>query len=104
MILSRCSSPRMRRCAPGRSFARCRRLATALKRISFTRVDLPDPDTPVTQQKTPSGIFTSTLQVVLGGPLDLHIGGWLAPLGRRLDAPRARQELARRRVGHPHDL
>ena len=45
--------------APGRSFAWCRRLATAWWSVSLTRVDLPEPETPVTQQKTPSGIATS---------------------------------------------
>ena len=49
----------MRLCAPGRCFARCSRFATALKSTSFTSVDLPEPDTPVTEQNTPSGTFTS---------------------------------------------
>ena len=57
--------------APGRSFAWCRRLATAWWRVSLTRVDLPEPETPVTQQKTPSGIATSiVLEVVFAGAAD----------------------------------
>ena len=52
----------MRLWAPGRFFAWCRRLATALCSTSFTSVDLPDPETPVTVQKVPSGIFTFTLR------------------------------------------
>ena len=48
----------MRLCAPGRCFARCRRLATALYSTSLTSVDLPEPDTPVTVQNTPSGTLT----------------------------------------------
>src|SRR5918992_5070294 len=61
MILSRCSSPRTRLCVPGRMRARLSLLATALYRISLTSVDLPDPDTPVTAVKTPSGTFALTL-------------------------------------------
>ncbi len=50
----------MRSWVPGRSFAWCRRLATAWCSVSLTRVDLPEPETPVTQQKTPSGKAAST--------------------------------------------
>ena len=71
MILSICSSPSMPSWAPGRSFAWCRRLATAWYRVSLTRVDLPEPETPVTQQKTPSGIGdVDLLEVVLAGAAD----------------------------------
>ena len=59
MILSIWLSPSTPSWAPGRSFAWCSRLATAWCRVSLTRVDLPEPETPVTQQKTPSGIATS---------------------------------------------
>ena len=55
----------------GRSFAWCRRLATAWCRVSLTRVDLPEPETPVTQQKTPSGNRdVDVLEVVLAGAAD----------------------------------
>ena len=40
------------------------------------------------------------LEVVLGRALDLHVAARLAPLGRDLDPPRARQELARQRLRH----
>ena len=59
MILSIWLRPSTPSWAPGRSFAWCRRLATAWCRVSLTSVDLPEPETPVTQQKTPSGIATS---------------------------------------------
>ena len=70
MILSTWSSPLMRRCAPGRCFARWSRFATALNSTSLTSVDLPDPDTPVTEQNTPSGTFTSmSLRLCCDAPL-----------------------------------
>src|ERR1700736_6894389 len=59
MILSTCSRPWMRRWAPARCRVRCRRLATALYSTSLTSVDLPEPDTPVTQVRTPRGTLTS---------------------------------------------
>ena len=49
----------MRRWAPGRCLARCKRLATALNSTSLTSVDLPEPETPVTAQNVLSGTFTS---------------------------------------------
>ena len=59
MILSSCSSPVIRLCAPARCRLRCRWLETALSSTSLTSVDLPEPDTPVTLHSTPSGNFTS---------------------------------------------
>src|SRR5580658_6871069 len=55
MTRSICSSPSMRsKCAvPGA--ARFNWVATARNRVSFTSVDLPEPDTPVTQVRRPSG-------------------------------------------------
>ena len=44
---------------PGRWRERFRSRESALNRISFTREDLPLPDTPVTQVITPSGNDTS---------------------------------------------
>ena len=58
MTLSRCCAPSIRSWAPGRSCARWSIWASARYRMSLTRVDLPEPDTPVTQVKVPSGIFT----------------------------------------------
>ena len=59
MILSIWLRPSTPSWAPGRSFAWCRRLATEWWSVSLTSVDLPEPETPVTQQKTPSGTATS---------------------------------------------
>ena len=58
-LFSKTQEARARGYKPGRWRARCRRLATALNSTSLTSVDLPDPDTPVTAQNTPSGTFTS---------------------------------------------
>ena len=44
---------------PGFSFAPFNFWATVLYKISFTNVDFPEPETPVTQVNTPSGNFTS---------------------------------------------
>ena len=60
MTLSRNSSPSMPACFPGRVLARFRSAASRLNRISLTREDLPEPDTPVTQVKVPRGMDTST--------------------------------------------
>ena len=59
MTLSNCSMPSMRRCRPGRSGLRFSLPAMALRMISFTSVLLPDPETPVTHVKAPTGIRTS---------------------------------------------
>ena len=84
--------------APGRSFAWCRRLATAWCRVSLTRVDLPEPETPVTQQKTPSGIAdVDVLEVVFAGAADEQRAARLAALGRHLDPALAGEVLAGQR-------
>ena len=71
----------------------------------MTSVDLPEPDTPVTAVKTPSGILTvDVLEVVLRRALDLHVAGRLAALLRDSIRARARQELPGRRVRDLHDL
>ena len=59
MTLSNCSSPSMRVWRPGRSGLRLSRPAIALRMISFTKVLLPDPETPVTQVSTPTGMAAS---------------------------------------------
>ena len=59
MTLSSASMPSMPSCAPGRVRARFRSRERALRTISLTSVDLPEPETPVTQVKTPSGMRTS---------------------------------------------
>ena len=71
----------------------------------MTSVLLPEPETPVTAQNTPSGNFTSMLlQVVLGRLLDLDVPGRPPPLGRDRDLPLAREVLAGERLGVAHDL
>src|ERR1017187_5190328 len=52
--------PVTRRCRPGTIRVPCRSLASALYRMSLTSVDFPDPETPVTAMKQPSGNATST--------------------------------------------
>ena len=59
IILSMCSMPSMASWAPGCLWEPCSSLDIALWRISSTRVDLPDPDTPVTEMKMPRGKSTS---------------------------------------------
>ena len=60
MTLSKNSSPSMALCFPARFLARFRSAESFLYKISLTREDFPEPDTPVTQVKVPSGIDTST--------------------------------------------
>ena len=96
----------MRRCAPGRCLARCSRLAAALNRISLTSVDLPEPETPVTQQNVPSGIFdVDVLEVVLRGALDLDVAGRAAGASSAPAIERLPDEvLPGRRGAHLHHL
>ena len=54
--------PRTRLCRPGGSFAPLILLASDAYRMSLTSVDLPDPLTPVTATKQPSGKATSMLR------------------------------------------
>ena len=58
MILSSCSIPWIFLCFPALILARFRSLASCLYRMLFTRELLPEPETPVTQVITPSGIWT----------------------------------------------
>ena len=105
MTLSSWSRPVIRRCVPGRILARCRRLATARKRISLTSVDLPEPDTPVTQREhAERDAHVDVLEVVLRGALDLDVARRAPALLRDLDAPRAGQELAGQRPLDLRDL
>ena len=59
ITLSKTSSPSTSSCVPGRTRIRLTRFAVALKTISFTSVDLPEPETPVTQTSLPTGNSTS---------------------------------------------
>ena len=70
MTLSRCLAPSMPSCSPARSLVpRLRRAAMPLCRISLTSVDLPEPETPVTQVKAPTGNETSmSLRLCMRAP------------------------------------
>src|SRR5207247_6641355 len=59
MTLSMYSKPSIALWRPGSSRARWIFIASALYRISFTRVDLPEPETPVTTVISPIGKETS---------------------------------------------
>src|SRR6188768_1719282 len=87
MTLSKHSMPSTPSCSPGFTRIRLSRFASALKSTSLTSVDLPDPDTPVTATKRPTGKSTSM-------PFRLCI---VAPRRHR-DAPLAAQELSRDRA------
>ncbi len=60
--LSSCFIPVIRVCLPGTVRAPFSSLASARYMISLTRVDLPEPDTPVTATRQPSGNATSTFR------------------------------------------
>ena len=55
MTLSRCSSPLIARAGAGVWRAPFSRIDAVLNSVSMVSVDLPPPDTPVTQTKRPSG-------------------------------------------------
>src|SRR5450830_1004778 len=77
MTLSRLASPSIESCAPGRSDAPWRTRAAALNRISLTRVDLPEPETPVTAVNSPIGkrdliflrLFSRAPEIVIHFPV-----------------------------------
>ena len=88
--LSRCSRPSMLSWSPGLPSPPFRSRRRASTRMSLTSELLPEPDTPVTQTNTPSGISTSMfLQVVVpwrrGPPVPLPLAG--AAGGGDLDLP-----------------
>ena len=58
MILSIFSMPFISLCLPGFPFIVYNLLAKPLYNISFTKVDFPEPETPVTTVNTPNGNFT----------------------------------------------
>ena len=66
ITLSMYSVPAMILCAPGSSRERYSALASARYRMSFTSVDLPEPETPVTTVITPKRkAHIEVLQIVL---------------------------------------
>ena len=96
MILSSWSRPWIARCAPGRRRARCRRLATRLeqnivdeRRLARAR------DARHAREHAERDLHVDVAQVVLARAFDLHVAARRAPLRRRLDRARARQELTR---------
>ncbi|MBT9147388.1 MAG: hypothetical protein DDT32_01143 [Syntrophomonadaceae bacterium] len=58
IILSICSFPEILSYSPEPTLARCKMRERAFSRVSTMRVDFPEPETPVTQVKTPIGICT----------------------------------------------
>ena len=69
-------------CLPGTVRAPCSSLASALYRMSLTSVDLPEPDTPVTAMKQPSGNATSTSRRLCSlAPLTTISRPWTACAG-----------------------
>src|SRR5215471_6674698 len=103
ITLSKTSIPSTPWCAPGLTRARLSRFASALKTISFTSVDLPEPDTPVTQMNFPTGNSTSMSFRLCCAAHDEGTAILLPPLGHR-DRALARQELAGHRLRRPLDL
>ncbi len=59
IALSRCLIPWISSCLPGTALARCKRAESSLATMSLIRLDLPEPDTPLTTTNWPSGISTS---------------------------------------------
>ena len=91
--------PSIRLCNPGLVFARCTVASIDRSRMSFTRVDLPDPDTPVTPTRQPSGKRdVDVAQVVLASPADDQVlAGPGSPLVGDRDRALTRQVLAGQR-------
>ena len=82
------SAPSIPSWRPGVSRGRPRRLRRPRWHTSSTRVDLPEPLTPVTHTRLPSGIRTSIpLQVVLCRAADEEVAGGGAAAGAGLRAP-----------------
>ena len=98
----------MRSCAAGCSREPMMRRDAALYSVSIRKVDLPPPETPVTQVKVPSGISArDVLQIVAARADDLDAPALLRLRGaRRASAisERAGQIFAGERVRVGHDL
>ena len=95
--LSTCFTPSMRLVLARRGAGPVDLGQQDCSRMSLTRVDLPDPDTPVTATRHPSGKATSmSLQVVLARPAhdELLAGPGPALVGDR-DEPLAGEVAAR---------
>ena len=102
MTLSKCSSPSIRSWAPGRVGRRLSRPESAFSSVSLTSVLFPEPDTPVTQVRAPTGKPTSMpRRLFCARALHGEPSPRRAPDGRDLHAAPARQERPghRRRLG-----
>ena len=99
ITLSMCCSPSSAVVRPGGALAPCRRWASARSSVSITSVDLPEPDTPVTQVNTPSGnAHGQVAQVVPARALDRQLAvRRLAALPGHVDALSPRQVRAGQR-------
>src|SRR5207244_996343 len=95
MTLSRNSRPSMRSCSAGCSREPMMRREAALNNVSIRKVDLPPPDTPVTQVKVPSGISAVTFD-------DYHRVADVAQVLQRIEQARivALMQADRRLVQH----
>jgi len=81
MILSICSSPSMRSCGAAPSLALLSLRATALYSVSINSVDLPPPETPVTQVNSPSGISAEIfLRLLPRALITLMVRRWFGGL------------------------
>src|ERR1700742_2176366 len=82
MILSICSSPSMRSCGAAPSLALLSLRAIARYSVSISKVDLPPPETPVTQVNRPSGISAEMfLRLLPRALITLMVRRWFG--GRR---------------------
>ena len=80
MTLSMRLSPSRAWNGPGLVLARCSFWDRARYRVSMTREDLPEPETPVTQVRLPRGKDRlHLLEVVQGGPFQDQLALGLAP-------------------------
>src|SRR4051812_23365632 len=82
ITLSKYSMPSISSCAAGSSCGRYKVRETAAYSVSLTSVDLPDPDTPVTQVNRPTGNDAVTLFRLLPlAPMTRISCTWLASAG-----------------------
>src|SRR5690606_1428350 len=93
MILSKCSSPLFDTNGAGSACAWCSWRATAVASVSLTRVDLPEPDTPVTHTRRPAGMRRSTVLRLLPLAPSSTSQGWSSETARRLGTGISRRPL-----------
>ena len=98
ITLSKQSIPSTSSCAPGFVRVLLRRFASALKTISLTSVDLPEPETPVRTQLPDGELHVDVLQVVLTRADDPERAAVLVAARRYRDPPLPGKELPRDRA------